>query len=210
MPVSTGVSISKVTRPVLSHRAIARCAGKRSGIGLVETSRAIAVFGASSPGSGRRPIAQSSVKIFSCTCAHEVVSASAQTRNLTPFFSIKAALRCRARPPSNSLAPRGERVRVRDLCVARLSVAPHIFRIFRNFGPSPAARRRASASPLDGRGNPDRKRSKIFRGCMSFPGAGAGAVVGVAAIVAVVVEDLETVLAYCVLILREACRQSGT
>jgi hypothetical protein len=64
MPVSTGVSISKVTTPALSHRAIARCAGKSSGIGLVETSSAIAVFGASSPGSGRRPIAQLSVKNF--------------------------------------------------------------------------------------------------------------------------------------------------
>jgi hypothetical protein len=33
MPVSTGVSIFKVTTPLLSHRAIARCAGKSSGIG---------------------------------------------------------------------------------------------------------------------------------------------------------------------------------
>jgi hypothetical protein len=31
-----------------------------------------------------------------------------------------------SRAPSNSLAPRGERVRVRDICAAGLSVAPHI------------------------------------------------------------------------------------
>jgi hypothetical protein len=31
-----------------------------------------------------------------------------------------------SRAPSNSLAPRGERVTVRDICAARLSVAPHI------------------------------------------------------------------------------------
>jgi hypothetical protein len=35
-------------------------------------------------------------------------------------------MRGASRAPSNSLAPRGERVRVRDICAARLSVAPHI------------------------------------------------------------------------------------
>ena len=64
-PVSTGVSIFIVTTPALSHRAIARCGRKSSGIGLVETSSAIAVPGASSPASGARPTAQSRVNIFS-------------------------------------------------------------------------------------------------------------------------------------------------
>ena len=54
-PVLIGVSISIVTTPALSHRAIARCDSESSGIGLVETSSAIAVPGASSPASGARP-----------------------------------------------------------------------------------------------------------------------------------------------------------
>ena len=47
---------------------------------------------------------------------------------------------------SGSLARCRERVRVRDICAARLSVAPHIWKLGK-FGPSPAARGRASASP---------------------------------------------------------------
>jgi len=55
---------------------------------------------------------------------------------------------------SSSLAPRGERVRVRDDCAARLSGAPHI-QNFGEFGPSPAAQRdeRRRGLPLVGRGN---------------------------------------------------------
>ena len=53
---------------------------------------------------------------------------------------------------SSSLAPRGERVRVRDDCAARMTGAPHI-QNFGKFGPSPAAQSLASASPLVGRGN---------------------------------------------------------
>ena len=52
---------------------------------------------------------------------------------------------------SGSLAPRGERVRVRDDCAARLSVAPCIQNLG-DLGPSPAAQGLASASPHVGRG----------------------------------------------------------
>ena len=174
MPVSTGVSMSKVTTPLLSHRAIARCAGKSSGIGLVETSRAIAVLGASSPGNGRRPIAQSRVKIFSCTWAHEVVRVRSETsnslwpKNLTPgpFPSGKGS----------------KMMRVRIALSKRL-----LKTIWFPF-------------PL-GKGLGVR-----FFGTTLIPGPTfhrAG--VGVAAIVAIVVKDLETLLAYRVLVLREAC-----
>src|ERR1700722_13555485 len=97
-PVSIGVSIFIVTTPASSQLAIARCGGNSNGIGLVETSSAIAVPGASSPASGARPTAQSSVNIFSCTCAQLAVSASIEMSNgvapdnLTPkpFFRARA------------------------------------------------------------------------------------------------------------------------
>src|SRR5260370_3873112 len=69
------------------------------------------------------------------------------------FHSDKVILRAYVeRFQSDSLAPRAERFRVRDVCAARLSVAPHI-RSVGKFGPSPAARGRASPSPHVGRGN---------------------------------------------------------
>src|ERR1035437_8265919 len=53
-----------------------RCGAEISGIGLVETSIAIAVPGASSLGNGSLPIAHSSVKVFSWSCAHPVNAVS--------------------------------------------------------------------------------------------------------------------------------------
>jgi hypothetical protein len=58
---------------------------------------------------------------------------------------------------SGSLARYRERARVRDICAARLSVAPHI-RNRGKFGPSPAAQGLAPASPDDGRGKEEVRR----------------------------------------------------
>ena len=178
-PVSTGVSIFIVTTPALSHRAIARCGGKSSGIGLVETSSAIAVPGASSPGSGRRPIAQSSVNIFSCTCAHEVIRATIERsnnlwpENLTPgpFPSGKG-----------SKTEKGTRLGSRE---SRPTSFLFPFPLGKGLGVR-------------------------FFGSTSIPGRTFHRpLIRVAAIVAIVVQNLEPPLPNDVLIEREASRQPG-
>ncbi len=70
---------------------------------------------------------------------------------------------------SGSLAPCGERVRVRDDCAARLPDAPHI-RNHGKSGPSPAAQGLASASPHGGRGkNEGCAASSEGRACVAEP-----------------------------------------
>ena len=58
---------------------------------------------------------------------------------------ISAALR------SNSLAPRGERVRVRDICAARLSVAPHIRNLQQLWSLTPRSKTSGGLSPQGAR-----------------------------------------------------------
>ncbi len=80
-----------VTAPALSHRAMTRWGAEISGIGLVETSIAIAVPGASSPAIGSRPTAHSSVNIFSCTCEHPVDALAAIASIARPVAIVAAA-----------------------------------------------------------------------------------------------------------------------
>src|ERR1700722_285170 len=79
---------------------------------------------------------------------------------------------------SYSPAPRGERVRVRDIWAARLSVAPHSG-ILRKFGPSSAAQGRASTGlPPLGERRRIRSLSRTIRCFLRGGCCGGGSCVG--------------------------------
>ena len=189
-PVSTGVSILIVTTPASSQRAIARWVGKSSGIGLVETSIAIAVPGAISPASGARPIAQSSVNICSCTRAHPAAASASiemsnnlRPKNLTPgpFPSGKGS------KMRSGLVPFGKGL----LPTIRFPLGKRLLPIRFPFPLGKGLGVRFFVSTL-------------------FTGACACPLIRIAAILAIVVKNLEPLLTQDVLFECEARRQPGT